>query len=286
MPSTKPSHDFYINEGVKILGEEWLSSNSKEPHQLQNWYQISVTKSRDASRDDKSDLITSYSGELKSFLTVCYNLYITSSNGLLDKTLMRRLKQKKQFQGARYELLILSSCIEAGFSIVLEDDTASGKHPEFIASDIVTGDAFAVEANSRHRNGSMGWEDGVIVNVDTKAKIKSILLSAIEKNTQKPFVVFLDVNLPAENNSSIWTNEVKLDIEELLQDLYPQGKSEVTILVISNLTCQNSLEVDGSASQLLFYMVPDAKYPISIKTAETIYKSICKALETPPRTRY
>src|SRR5262249_33064294 len=110
---------------------------------------------------------------------------------------LHRLKHPDQFQGARYELFATATCIRAGFDITLERETdPSRKHPEFTAVHRHTGQKIALEAKSRRRVGVLGFHPDWPTDESPKAKMRDLLLDALEKEVDAPLVAFIDINLP------------------------------------------------------------------------------------------
>ena len=64
-----------------------------------------------------------------------YDLYLIKHNAKLQRKILDRLRDKRQFQGARLELCVTASMVAAGFEINYEDEKdTSRKHAEFIAN--------------------------------------------------------------------------------------------------------------------------------------------------------
>jgi hypothetical protein len=91
-----------------------------------------------------------------------YDLYWLQWVHKLPESVIERLKDFRAFQGARYAVLIAAIFARAGFEIEwIDDNKASGKHPEFIAPHTVTGRNVGVKtkgqatprSNELHRYG-------------------------------------------------------------------------------------------------------------------------------------
>jgi hypothetical protein len=108
---------------------------------------------------------------------------------------IRRLKNKDQFQGARYELVVAATMVRAGYTINYEDERdGSKKHTEFIAQHRGTGTVVSVEAKSRHRAGVLGQPGDLGETI--KADVGRLLTQAVLKQPLNPFVIFVDLNVP------------------------------------------------------------------------------------------
>ena len=137
-------------------------------------------------------------------MALAYDLYILRDNLLLQSTLINRLKNKKQFQGARYELYVTACFIKSGFDIVFEDETDKTQtHCEFVATHKISKKKYSVEAKSRHRMGFLGQE-GNLENLDKiKLRIGGLLNSALNKRADYERIIFVDVNMPPEEETTL-----------------------------------------------------------------------------------
>ena len=63
-----------------------------------------------------------------------FNLFAIEDNSRLDNSLLERLKNKDQFQGARHEVFAEATFLRAGFQIEHEDQKdPTRRHAEFTA---------------------------------------------------------------------------------------------------------------------------------------------------------
>ena len=87
--------------------------------------------------------------------------------------------------------------VTSGYDLTFTDERGPGKHPEFHATHRETGFVVAVEAKSRHRPGIMGYEPEVPFVVPDSCGIDRLLSDAVDKDTEKPLLVFIELNVPA-----------------------------------------------------------------------------------------
>jgi hypothetical protein len=126
-----------------------------------------------------------------------------------------RLRDRDNFQGARYELAIGAIFARLDCSVRwLDADSAfrTVKHVEFEATHRPTGQTFAVEAKSRHRAGVLkqpGTPDPHDpLRADARA-VRRLFMNAIDKApTDKPYFVFIDINAPREADAD-WQADVQ-----------------------------------------------------------------------------
>ena len=88
-------------------------------------------------------------GAIKAYLGLAYDLYLSGHNAELPERLLKRLRNRDQFEGAVYEAFVIGCFARAGFSIEFEDeDDLSVSHCEFTATHKETGRRFSVEAKA------------------------------------------------------------------------------------------------------------------------------------------
>src|SRR4029077_19123154 len=124
--------------------------------------------------------------------------------------IIERLRSMREFQGARYEILVASLFARCGFDIAFVDDQAK-KNPEFFATK--AGERVAVEAKSRRRSGVL-HERGKYVaeTAPAQARIRGLFQEALDQDPGGvSFLVFIDVNLPLTPQTPpldrIWVKE-------------------------------------------------------------------------------
>ncbi len=175
-------------------------------------------------------------------MLLAYDLYVLRDNMRLQDAVVRRLKNRDQFQGARYELFVAATMIRAGFEIDYEDETdPTSKHPEFVATDKGTGQVVAVEAKSRHRPGVLGRLGESESVAGFRLGIRRLLRDALRKPTEVPYLVFIDANMPPAIASPLspvnWTDEVMEAVHSTDAGVTKSGLyvgSNFNLLVVTN----------------------------------------------------
>jgi hypothetical protein len=136
-----------------------------------------------------------------SIISLADDLYRLRLVDRLPESLVARLRKRKSFQGARYEVALAASFARSGFQIDwLQDETVS--HAEFVAALGLTNDSIVVEAKSRHRDGIL-HEGGERAEFDAMTVgVRTLYKRASEKPTGgKPLMICIDVNLPLAINN-------------------------------------------------------------------------------------
>jgi hypothetical protein len=181
------------------LGEEWRRAEASRPreerHTVITWLEERTEGIRGGIR--AGGLVgLKPTGGVMALLLLSFELFALESTGKLQERLIERLKDRKQFQGARYELSVFATLARAGFDIVFEnEDDRTRQHVECTATHRQTGQRLAVEAKSRHRPGTLGFQGPTAS--DPWKNLDSLLKRALEKPTAEPLIVFVDLNLPS-----------------------------------------------------------------------------------------
>ena len=212
--------DFLFYYIAKVLGADWgqaeLAKAYADRHVILQWYQhVQEFKQRHVA--GPNGLKTGNpDGPTRAYLALGYDLYVVGDSLLLQEKLVKRLKHRDQFQGARYELAVAATMIRAGFELTLEDEgDVTVKHPEFHARHRRTRETFAVEAKSRHRKGVLGRDGEPLSREVFRVGITDLLRKAIAKRGKLPYIIFVDTNMPPEiawQEQETWLREVSQSI--------------------------------------------------------------------------
>jgi SEC-C motif-containing protein len=175
-------------------------------------------------------------GVVAAYLLAAYDLFVLDNHQRLQARIIDRLKNRDQFQGARYELLVTATLIRAGFEIDFEDESDSTrKHPEFLATHRATGEVIAVEAKSRHRPGILGRDGDCESPEQLKLGVRRLLNKAAEKTALHPMVIFVDLNMPQTRLSphdEAWHHDLREDVGRLGIDA--KGQWPFALAAITN----------------------------------------------------
>jgi hypothetical protein len=190
--------DFFIK---RVFSPSWGKTELKKPlaerHPVMQWYNSLCALQSQQTRDATGVYGMVPNGAALSYLLLSYDLFTLRQHEALEKSLIQRWRRKDHFQGARYELFAIATCIRAGCTVEFENESDGlRKHVEFTATHRTTGQRFALEAKSRHRPGVLGFEGDRAPDEQVKVGIQNLIKSALKKPTAEPFVLFLDLNLP------------------------------------------------------------------------------------------
>ena len=203
-PQHETFHQFLDALVFGTLGKEWFEEQLLLPLKNQNaivkWRTAMVEllrKPEDA--DDGVSTGHTLTGPAKAYQCFGYDLYWLQLVHKLPASVIERLKDFGAFQGARYEVLIAAIFARAGFEVEwIDDNKASGKHPEFIATHKVTGKKVGVETKSRQRPGAMNYIGTVSRETHLKGDVFDLYEKAIKQapDSDIPFLIFIDANVP------------------------------------------------------------------------------------------
>ena len=133
----------------------------------------------------------------------------------------------------------------------------SRKHTKLIATHRATGLQVAVEAKSRHRPGVLGFKGPPSLRApavaEHRARMRGLLVDALKKEPGRPFVVFLDVNLPGSDGPAeapSWIREIE---EKTLPRLSRTERERMNLAIFTSIP--------------FHYASPDGPIPSSIVTA-------------------
>jgi hypothetical protein len=173
-----------------------------------------------------------------AYAALAYDLYILAHHALLQQKLIKRLKAKQQFQGARYETYVAAAFVRTGFDIVLEDEGDSATtHCEFTATHKATGLQYAIEAKSRHRPGFLGQPGAPKPLPEIEADVYRLLQEALRKNAEHEHIIFIDVSVPPEDCAPFqaqWCKKIAAQVTRLAAMQSPQDSWPPAFIFFTN----------------------------------------------------
>ena len=193
--------DFLMDYVKFIMGEDWgrkeLKKSLHDMHPIMKWWVETCNWQKKQKRDKNGLFKVVPNWAFAAYLLLANDLYTLKHNAEVQEELVRRLKRKDQFQGARYELFAAATCVRAGFDIQFEvEKDRSKKHVEFVATHKPSGQKVCVEAKSRHRQGVLGFLGTIENENEVKVRIGGLLNDALKKDHTSPLVIFIDFNIP------------------------------------------------------------------------------------------
>jgi hypothetical protein len=225
------------------LGTDWLKQQESAPpksrHPLAEWingfFRHLESMAKEKPKDENGALWLKPNGLMKANLQLGYDLYTLQHHGLLEDRMMARIRQREQFQGARYEAFVIAAMIRAGIQIEFEDETDNTqKHPEFIATDIASQVRFTVEAKSRHRSGVLGRPG--TQDLQQPLTLLPLIEKALTKKKDIPIIIFVDMNAPSHPGAletKPWYPEFSRMLHSLPKN--SNGKFDFASIIFTNV---------------------------------------------------
>jgi hypothetical protein len=257
---------FYVHD---VMGPEWWREQraaSGVRHPLLTWYDHIVNISPTLPRTPSGLIHATPDGMMTAYLMVAYDLYILRDNNKLQDDVVRRLRDRVQFEGARYELFVAATFIRAGCGFTFDDESdGKRKHPEFVATDPSTRLEFAVEAKARQGVRRPPFDIATI-----RPAVRDLLLNAARKKPRHPLVVFLEVNVPPGVDLPIWVGLVDDVVKEVTG-----GHSEQPFAAVLSTNRPHLYGEPGQADPVKGYsVVLPTGSPVTLELAERLVKAV------------
>lgn len=238
----KTFHDFLFDYMITCLTPEWgnaeLKKDFSERHPIIQWYQYLCEFQRHNITKEGEIYSAICTGPVGAYLSLAYDLYILRHHSLLQSKLIDRLKDKNQFQGARYEIYVAAVFVKAGFDIEFEDEADKSKsHCEFIATHKSTSRRYSIEAKSRHRPGLLGRSGEARNHEEIKLRIGGLLRDALKKKADYTRIIFMDVNMPpgeGDPRGNAWFESLNSEITRIESETMTGIQYPAAYLVFTN----------------------------------------------------
>ncbi len=265
-------HEFLVDVLKRTLGVEWWEEQMKLPLNERHYIALCLAKTgewilRERARIGNipldGPLNAMPDGYVKSLLLLAFDVSSLVQKNILPETLLQRLKSRREYQGARYEIAIAAIFSRMGCDIEWTDVNSKNKHCEFVAKHRETGFTLAVEVKSKHRAGVI-HEEGSPVE-ELSARMRRTFNEALTQNPKDvPFAIFIDVNLPATPNVALdekpWVQEAKTMVTKKLKGLDP-GDYPLNAAFFTNFSYHYQSENEAEQGESMGVIIPHPKYP-------------------------
>lgn len=219
-PPDQTFHDFCIQIIKSDFGVDWYRKEQRkseeDQHVVYKWfksYTEFIKKHSQKQKKNTSIWSARATGDVWSIATLGYDLFsVHHSNSMIPHELYDRLKSRANFQGARYEIGVAAFFARQNFKIEFVK-RKSEKHWEFNATNKLRNEIIAVEVKSRHRPGVIHQSGNELEFNEIKVGIARVLNEALKQKPENlPFIIFIDLNLPATSEKRItekkWWNDL------------------------------------------------------------------------------
>jgi hypothetical protein len=168
-PASETFHEFLWNHLKFVLGKDWylneVAKADADRHQIVRWFfRLHAWQKKTMVPENAAG--TGWgappSGDVQALTTLAYDVYTLAHALSLPDRLLQRLRDRVEFQGARYELAVAAIFARGSFSLEYLTGSKS-RHGEFTGVHKSLGSRMMVEAKSRRRSGVL-HERGAIDN--------------------------------------------------------------------------------------------------------------------------
>jgi len=223
-------------------------------------------------------------GWTRSLLSLAFDVASLLHVSRFPDKLLDRLKNKDQYQGARYEISIAAIFARLDFDLDFLDsdkEVKDKKHCEFIAKHKKTGVCIAVEAKSRHRKGVIHTKGLSDEDKLMKGNVGGLLNKAKEQSPGDiPFMIFIDINSPSSPKLSIEKKRWFRDIQKLFRNNYDvatkENPDDFNLLVFTNFSphYQTNKEATKGEYFSIISLCPKFPFPDSINYINAISSAL------------
>lgn len=240
----KTPPDFLTDYLKEKLSGEWGNAEIAKPyedrHPIVQWYQDLCDWQQEHSKErDAHGLFSGIAtGSVKAYFSIAYDLYALEHLSVLHPTMLTRIKNADQFQGARYELYVIATLLRAGFEVELEDEhDGSRTHTELTAFQKGSDRKFSVEAKTCARPGLMGKGGERQKPDEAEANIYRQLQRGLLKDAEDERIIFIDVNMPPDDKEVFdkeWFKTAVKTIRKVEEDQSADNPYPPAFIVLTN----------------------------------------------------
>lgn len=225
-PGRRPDetfHEFILDVLRETFGEPWRAEQATLPKADRHFVfacfeELSVFLRQHSDPEElarEGQASAEANGWVRYLLSLAWDVATLIHAGEPPAELLNRLRDRENYQGARYELAIAAIFARLDCAIRwLDPDPAlrKVKHVEFEATHRPTGQTLAVEAKSRHRAGVLNQpgtpDPDDPLRADARG-VRRLFIKAVEKAPEgQPYFIFIDINAPRESDAQ-WQADVQ-----------------------------------------------------------------------------
>ncbi len=277
-PANQTFHEFIIDVLRQELGREWWENQinltaDKQHFIIQCFRKHFEWRQRSESPANKVGNIWAAKpdGYSRALLSLAFDVCSLIHAVHLPEIFLNKLRQYKDYQSVRYEIAIAALFARMGYKITFLDETYAGqkllpKHCEFVASDLVTKEEIAVEVKSKTRQGVLHRPGEFNKEREFQSSVSKLYRHALEQNpNDKPFIIFLDMNLPFGENQrpedNVWLQSVTKMRDNAA--FATKGKPSPTNgIVFTNFSYHYGTDKETGNGEWLLELSPQPHFPI------------------------
>lgn len=268
-PEDETFHEFIIDMLRLKLGKEWWDEQvkAKKKHYIfqcfmkyLEWQEKNFPTGRIEKKGVWSAMPDGYS---KYLLSLAFDVFILRHKSFFPEKILYRLRDNGEFQGARYEIAVASIFVRLGYDLdFFDDENNTEAHCEFMASK--GGEKILVEAKSRHREGVIHQKGQKDDKKIIKGDVERLFKSAKKKVTDKPFLIFIDVNTPVNPEISFENKQWFQDIKNITSKrAYTESNpAKFNAVIFTNFSFHYDEENNAKGSESTLMVPKYPKYPL------------------------
>lgn len=269
-------HQLIIWNLTMTLGKEWWATESAKPEAKRHFMRrcLDEMKANPPGEEQDFQQVTDKlrtfqaTGHMQSIISVAFDVYLLAHKSFMPDDWMRRLSDRNEYQGVRYEIAIASLFVRIGCNLEFYPaENPKRRRAEFIAHHPETGVRVAVEAKSRQRPGILNAKGEADLRKAMRGDIHGLFNKALKKETDDlSFLIFIDVNAPTETGVSTKDSQWFKDVQKMFDSLEtptaakPQSHNALIITNYSFHYDGNDVTRGGSFS-FVYGQYP--RYPIA-----------------------
>lgn len=236
--------EFLLTHLKWVLGRDWVKSEVAKPpterHPIMTWFYDQSNHSKTVVREnhDKRPVPALAPGSVRDLVALAYDLYQLYHTVNIPVESIDRLRRRRDYQSAIYEISVAAVFARLGFRIAFLANAGEARHPEFIAHRPDEKISIAVEVKSRRRPGTHS-ESGV---QDARAALEGSLSKLVRQAMLQlpeglPSAIFVDMNVPKTPGQSFLDKPWRAEIERVVGRDLPRDETTldpVTCLYFTN----------------------------------------------------
>ncbi len=269
-------HQLIIWNLTMTLGKEWWSTESAKPEAERHFIRrcLDEMKANPPGKNQEFQQVTENlqtfvaTGNMQSIISLAFDVYLLTHKGYMPAEWMRRLSDRHEYQGVRYEIAVASLFVRMGCSLEFYPlEKPKRRRAEFIAHHAETDVHVAVEAKSRQRPGIIHAEGEPDLRKSMLGDVQPLFNKALKKETDDlPFLIFIDVNAPTSVDKKAIETQWFKDVQKMFES-YDEPTAENPQSHNALITTNYSFHYDGNevtrAGQFSVAYGLYPKYPLS-----------------------
>lgn len=211
-PYQKPNetfHEFIIYVLKMTLGKEWWEAQLKLTESQQHFvFRCFIKHYEWKEKNQKPENLYKGlwravpDGYSRALIALAFDVCSLLHAVHLPDIFINKLRAYEGYQSVRYEIAVAAMFARMGYKIKFLDEEFAGqknqpKHSEFIATHPETKEEIVVEVKSKERQGVLHIEGEFNKEREFRSSVMKLYRHALEqREIGKPFIVFIDMNLP------------------------------------------------------------------------------------------